>query len=127
MDAGAAFDLHADGVFGKVADYGMVSGSSNHANRMATIRQVHEKYGVTLDTHTADAYKVALEYREADVPMVVLETALPAKFEDAIVEALGQKPERPTDLVGLEELPQRFVVMDADAQAIKQFIVEHSA
>ncbi|NOT69406.1 MAG: threonine synthase [Methylophilaceae bacterium] len=127
VDAGQAFDLNAAGVFNKVADYGMVSGSSNHANRMATIRQVHAQYGVTLDTHTADAFKVALEYREADVPMLVLETALPAKFEDAIVEALGSKPERPADLAGLEDLPQRFVVMEADVNAIKQFIVEHTA
>lgn len=126
VDAGGAFDLKQDGLFDKVKEYGFVSGSSNHANRMHTIRASREKYDVTIDTHTADGLKVALEYREPDVPMVVLETALPAKFEDAIVEALGQKPERPADLVGLEDLPQRFVVMDADVNAIKQFIVEHS-
>ena len=126
VDAGGAFDLKQDGLFDKVKEYGFVSGSSNHANRMQTIRASREKYDVTIDTHTADGLKVALEYREPDVPMVVLETALPAKFEDAIVEALGQKPERPADLVGLEDLPQRFVVMDADVNAIKQFIVEHS-
>lgn len=125
VDSGGAFDLKQDGLFEKVADYGFVSGSSNHANRMQTIRATKEKYDVTIDTHTADALKVAVEIREVDVPMVVLETALPAKFEDAIVEALGQKPERPADLQGLESLPQRFVVMDADVDAIKQFIVEH--
>jgi threonine synthase len=124
VDAGGAFDLKADGLFDKVADYGMVSGSSSHAHRMKTIRWVHEQYGVTIDTHTADGLKVALEYREQDVPMVVLETALPAKFEDAIVEALGHKPERPADLAGLEDLPQRFEVMDADVNAIKQYIVD---
>ncbi|MEO8419223.1 MAG: threonine synthase [Methylophilaceae bacterium] len=126
VDAGGAFDLKADGLFDKVADYGMVSGSSNHAHRMKTIRWVHEQYGVTIDTHTADGLKVALEYREPDVPMLVLETALPAKFEDAIVEALGHKPERPADLAGLEDLPQRFEVMDADVKAIKQYIVDRS-
>ncbi|CAG0997995.1 threonine synthase [Methylophilaceae bacterium] len=126
VDAGGAFDLKQDGLFDKVAGYGFVSGSSNHANRMQTIRATREKYGVTIDTHTADGLKVALEYREAGVPMIVLETALPAKFEDAIVEALGEKPERPEDLVGLERLPQRFVVMDADVDAIKQFIVKHT-
>ena len=126
VDAGGAFDLKQDGLFDKVKDYGFVSGSSNHANRMQTIRATSEKYDVTIDTHTADGLKVALECREPGVPMVVLETALPAKFEDAIVEALGQKPERPADLAGLEDLPQRFVVMDADVNAIKQFIVEHS-
>lgn len=126
VDAGGAFDLKQDGLFDKVMEYGFVSGSSNHANRMQTIRASKEKYGVTIDTHTADGLKVALEWRESGVAMVVLETALPAKFEDAIVEALGQKPERPADLEGLENLPQRFVVMDADVDAIKQFIVEHS-
>ncbi len=126
VDAGGAFDLKQDGLFDKVKDYGFVSGSSNHANRMQTIRATREKYDVTIDTHTADGLKVAHECREPGVPMVVLETALPAKFEDAIVEALGQKPERPVDLAGLENLPQRFVVMDADVDAIKQFIVEHS-
>ncbi len=126
VDTGGSFDLNEGGYFAKVANYGFVSGSSNHANRMQTIRWAHEQYGVTIDTHTADGLKVALEYREPDVPMVVLETALPAKFEDAIVEALGQKPERPADLVGLEDLPQRFEVMATDVAAIKQFIVDHA-
>jgi threonine synthase len=124
VDQGGAFDLNANGLFAKVADYGLVSGSSNHANRMQTIRDAYAKYGVTIDTHTADGLKVALEYRETNVHMVVLETALPAKFEDAVVEALGQKPERPASLSGLESLPQRFDVMDASVQAIKQYITD---
>ncbi|HEX5539563.1 MAG TPA: threonine synthase, partial [Methylophilaceae bacterium] len=127
VDAGGAFDLKAAGYFDRMADYGFVSGASSHANRMRTIRQVSDQYGVTIDTHTADGLKVALEYREPGVPMVVLETALPAKFEDAIVEALGHKPERPADLAGLEELPQRYEVMEADAEAIKQFIIRHTS
>ena len=124
VDHGGSFDLNANGLFAKVADYGLVSGSSNHANRMQTIREAYAKYGVTIDTHTADGLKVALEYREANVPMVVLETALPAKFEDAVVEALGQKPERPPSLSGLENLPQHFDLMDASVQAIKQYITD---
>ena len=127
VDKGNAVDLNKGGLFGRVADYGMVSGSSNHAHRMQTIRRVYEQYGVTIDTHTADGLKVALEYREPDVPMVVLETALAAKFEDAIQEALGRSPERPAALAGLENLPQRFAVMDADVEAVKRFIVEKTA
>ncbi|MGZ8250934.1 MAG: threonine synthase [Methylophilaceae bacterium] len=126
VDSGGAFDLNAEGYFAKVAEYGMVSGSSNHANRMLTIRDTFEKYGVTIDTHTADGLKVALEYREQGIPMVVLETALAAKFEEAIVEALGQKPERPAPLEGLEDLPQRSDVMDFDVNAIKQYIADRS-
>lgn len=123
VDSGGSFDLKAEGYFSKVAEYGFVSGSSNHANRMQIIRVTHEKYGVTIDTHTADGLKVALEQRDTNVPMVVLETALAAKFEDAIVEALGQKPERPAALNGLEDLPQRSDVMDFDVAAIKQYII----
>lgn len=126
VDGGGAFDLKADGYFDQVADYGFVSGSSSHAHRMQTIRETSDRYGVTIDTHTADGLKVAREYREPGVPMVVLETALPAKFEDAIVEALGHKPDRPVDLIGLEDLPQRYDVMEADVDVVKRFIVANT-
>ncbi|MEZ0246178.1 MAG: threonine synthase [Methylophilaceae bacterium] len=126
VDQGGAFDLNEGGYFDMIGDYGFVSGSSNHAHRMKTIRWVNEQYGVTIDTHTADGLKVAAAFREPGVPMVVLETALPAKFEEAIQEALGHAPERPEDLKGLEDLPQRFDVMDADVDAIKRFIVDHT-
>ena len=127
VDNGGAFDLNADGLFAKITEFGFQSGASSHADRMQTIRNAYQTYGVMIDTHTADGLKVALEQREADVPMLVLETALPAKFEDSIQEALGQAPVRPKGLEYLESLPQRFVVMDADAEAIKQYIVEKTA
>ncbi|OQW99934.1 MAG: threonine synthase [Thiothrix lacustris] len=126
VDNGGAFDLNADGVFAQVPAFGFQSGVSSH-NRMHTIRQTFETYGVMIDTHTADGLKVALEQREAGVPMLVLETALPAKFEDSIHEALGRDPVRPASMNDLESLPQRFEVMDADAEAIKQFIVAKTA
>jgi threonine synthase len=69
-------------------EFGFVSGKSSHADRLATIRLTYEKYGVMIDTHTADGLKVALEQRPAGMPTLVLETALPAKFEETIVEAL---------------------------------------
>ena len=126
VDAGGAFDIKQAGLFDKVAEYGFVSGSSSHANRMKTIRETEAKYGVVIDTHTADGLKVALEQRDVNTPMLVLETALPAKFEDAITEALGHAPERPAALEGIEALPQRFEVMDADVDAIKAYIVANT-
>ncbi|MFD1121063.1 threonine synthase [Methylophilus flavus] len=126
VDHGGKFDLNADGYFDQVKDFGFISGSSNHTNRLQVIRATKEKYGVTIDTHTADGLKVALEKRNPHVPMLVLETALPAKFEDAIVEALGEKPERPDSLHGLEDLPQKSTVMDASVDAIKAFIVANT-
>lgn len=124
VDKGGDFDIKH--LMPKLADYGFVSGSSNHQNRMATIQQTKAKYDVVIDTHTADGLKVALEYRESGIPMVVLETALPAKFEDALVEALGEVPPRPDSLKGIEQLPQRFTVMDADVAAIKDFIINNT-
>ncbi len=126
VDVGGAFDIKQAGLFEKIASYGFESGSSNHTNRMQTIKQAQEKYDVVIDTHTADGLKVALEHRDVNTPMLVLETALPAKFEDAIVEALGYAPERPAALEGIEKLPQRFEVMDADVNAIKAYVVANT-
>ena len=126
VDAGGAFDIKQAGLFEKIASYGFVSGSSNHLHRMNVIREAEAKYGVVIDTHTADGLKVALELRDVNTPMVVLETALPIKFEDAIVEALGRSPERPEPLQGIEDLPQRFEVMDSDVDAIKAYLVANT-
>jgi threonine synthase len=126
IESGGSFDLRADGLFDKVAGFGMVSGSSGHADRIDTIRRVHQTWGVMIDPHTADGLKVGLEHREAGVPLVCMETAQPAKFEDAIREALGVEPLRPAELAELEARPQKKHVMDADVEAVKRYIVEHA-
>ncbi len=130
VDKGEAVDFNAldagsGGLFAKVPGYGFASGASNHALRMKTIRDTFAKYGVVIDTHTADGLHVALQHRQADVPMVVLETALPAKFEDAIQEAIGQIPARPAELTNLESLPRKVEVMNPDVSVLKAFIAEH--
>jgi len=127
VDAGGSFDLSATPYFAKLAQFGFVSGKSTHADRLATIRRIYEQYGVMVDTHTADGFKVATELRRAEMPMVVLETALPAKFEETIVEALGRRPERPAGLNGIENLLQRVEVMDASVDAVKRFVEQHVA
>jgi threonine synthase len=66
-------------------------------------------FGVMIDTHTADGVKVALEHLRPGVPMMVLETALPIKFAETIVEALGHEPERPAKFVGIEPAQARGV------------------
>jgi threonine synthase len=117
------FDLSADPTFAQAASrYGFVSGKSTHANRLDTIRDTWERHGMVIDTHTADGLKVALEQRAPGIPMVVLETALPIKFAETIVEALGRQPERPPKFDGIEDLPKRLLVMDADVDAIKVLI-----
>ncbi len=122
VDAGRSFDLSGTPSFARLPEFGFVSGHSTHADRLATIRRAFETWGVMIDTHTADGLKVGSELRSSEMPMVVLETALPAKFEETIVEALGRRPERPPALQGIEDLPQRVEVIDVSVEAVKAII-----
>ncbi|MDH4234355.1 MAG: threonine synthase [Gallionella sp.] len=108
--------------FARVKEFGLASGSSNHANRIATIHRMHQQYGVVIDPHTADGVKAGLEHREAGIQLVCLETALPAKFEETIREALGQDPQRPAGYENIESLPQRFDTLPPDVAQLKAFI-----
>ena len=131
VEKSGGFDLSggpgSDGdEFRRVAEFGFLSGKSVHADRLATIRHVIEKYGVIIDTHTADGIKVALDQRDPQVPMIVLETALPAKFNETIREALGQDAPRPAGFELIESLPQHFVVMPANVDRVKSFIAKHT-
>ncbi|MFT3777378.1 MAG: threonine synthase [Ottowia sp.] len=119
------FDLSGDTRFANAAArYGFASGKSTHADRLATIRDVHQRHGVTIDTHTADGVKVAREHLQPGVPMIVLETALPIKFAATITEALGREPERPARFIGIEDLPKRVQVLPADAARVKTLIAQ---
>jgi threonine synthase len=122
-----AEDLAARGEFelARDAKFGFVSGKSTHADRIATIRDTYERFGVMIDTHTADGLKVARQYVRPGVPMIVLETALPIKFAATIVEALGREPDRPAKFEGIEKLPRRVTVLPADVEAVKEFIAAH--
>jgi threonine synthase len=120
------FDLSAAPAFKEAASrYGFESGKSTHANRLATIQDTYQRFGEMVDTHTADGIKVAREHLSSGVPMVVLETALPIKFAATIVEALGREPVRPAGFEGIEALPKRVQVIDADVQWVKHYIASH--
>jgi len=122
LERSGVLDLSGTEYFRRVADTGFVSGSSAHADRLATIRRVWKDYGVMIDPHTADGVKVGLEHREEGVPLVCMETAQPAKFAETIREALGREPVRPAGFENLEKLPQRVEVMNPDAELVKAFI-----
>lgn len=126
LSSQGSFDLSADPAFKTAAQrYGFVSGKSLHADRLATIRDVYRRFASMIDTHTADGVKVAREQAQPGVPMIVLETALPIKFAETIVEALGQPPVRPARFEGIEALPKRVRLLPADAAAIKRYITEN--
>jgi len=127
LDCDGAFDLSCTPHFERIADFGFVSGSSSHRQRLETIRRVYRDHGRIVDTHTADGIKVGLEHREEGTPLVCLETALPVKFAATIREALGCDPEVPAAFRSLEQLPQRFTVLDPGVEGVKDFIARNSS
>ena len=126
VETKGGFDLSQDPVFKNITQYGFVSGKSTHLNRLDTIRDIHAKYSVLIDTHTADGVKVAREHLQTNVPMLVLETALPIKFAETIEEAIGRTPDRPASFIGIENKPQRVVDMPADVNQVKDFVAAHT-
>jgi threonine synthase len=81
------------------------------------IREVHAAYGYIVDPHTACGFKGLDPGR----PTVVLATASPAKFPDAIRAAIGLEPTEPS-LEALKSLPIVRHKIVADAGAIRAFI-----
>lgn len=106
--------------------YGFQAGASSHEDRLATIRSVMDRCGVLIDPHTADGIKVAAKFVEPGIPMLVLETALPAKFSEVIEEALGYPAPLPLGLEDIESLPQRVTVLPCEVQAVRAYIMEHA-
>ena len=126
LDREGGFDLSGTPYAANVAASGFVSGMSTHADRLATIRDVAAQCGVVVDPHTADGIKVGREHRQDGVPLVCIETALPAKFAATIHEALGRDPGRPSAYADLELRPQRCERLPADAAQVKAFIAAHA-
>jgi threonine synthase len=122
VDKGGSFDIKDTPYWHALSKFELASGKSTHQDRLKIIRGLWEEYGVMVDPHTADGIKVGLAQRRPNLPLICLETALPAKFAETIQEALGREPERPAAMVGIETLPQRCVVMDADVMKLKAYI-----
>ena len=107
-------------------EFGLVSGTSTHSDRLATIRDFSENNSVILDPHTADGAKVAREHVEEGIAMLLLETAKPAKFADLIAEAIGTTVEPDAETRALLDAPQRVVKMPNDEQELRAYIAERA-
>jgi threonine synthase len=93
----------------------------------ATIRAVQREAGYLIDPHTAVAVAVAeKENRNRSVPMIVLSTAHPAKFPDAVEAACGTRPALPDWLTDLDTRPERVTVLPNDQGAVEKFILAAS-
>ena len=122
IDNGGSFQLDNENI-DKISTFGFISSSSKHENRIRLIKNFHDEYDVIIDTHTADGIKASLDHLTKDTPMLVLETALPTKFEKSVYEAIGKKPNRPDALVNLEKMNQRFEVFDNSTSLVKNYIL----
>jgi len=100
------------------------AGRADEEETAATIRTVRREAGYLLDPHSAVAFAVA-EKQSGDpqVPVVVLSTAHPAKFPDAVERAAGIRPALPDWLADLPHRPERVTILPADPQAVERFIL----
>ena len=89
------------------------------------IRRTKAESGYLMDPHTACGL-VALEAAlpQGAVPGVVLSTAHPAKFPDAMERITGERPGLPERLSGLLAAPERYPVLDNDPARVKRFVEE---
>lgn len=122
---GKGFDL-SDRLAAVIENFGFVAGKSIHQDRLDTIKQVYEQTGRLIDPHTADGMKVAMEIQKDGEHILVAETALPAKFEETLIEAVGDMMlPRPEHTIGLEGKPQRVVVLPNDVKAVAALIEQY--
>jgi threonine synthase len=98
----------------------------DRAQTVATIRDFHADTGYLLDPHTAVGVHAGRTLAGADAPVVCLATAHPAKFAEAVQQAIGQDPQRPPSLEGIEQQEKRCEVIDADTAAVKEYIRRHA-
>lgn len=123
------FSLAEDAVFTEAADrYGFLSASSTHADRVACIADAEKRLNTLIDPHTADGVNAARAVRkQVNTPIVVLETALPVKFSETIVEATGREPEVPARFTKIMEGGRFVKDLPNDAGVVKQYILDSIA
>ncbi|HKA71617.1 MAG TPA: threonine synthase [Xanthobacteraceae bacterium] len=103
------------------------AGRADEDETAATIRTVRKETGTLLDPHSAVGVAVAeKESRDPALPMVVLGTAHPAKFPDAVAAACGAVPSLPDWLADLTQRPERVHVLPADQSAVERFVLAAS-
>jgi threonine synthase len=102
------------------------SKSVTEAETLDTIRTFYKENDYLLDPHTAVGVNAAQACASADVPVVCLATAHPAKFGAAVTKAIGKPPELPPELQGLADKKSRCEVLDPDVRTVKDYIARHA-
>ncbi len=94
------------------------------------IASIKKKWGITIDPHTAIGTYAARKMREsaeidAQIPIVALACAHPAKFPDAVELATGERPALPHHLADLMSRPEAFLTAEAKPSAIADIVMKH--
>jgi threonine synthase len=110
--------------FGLLTD-GFAAQRADDDATLATIRTVHQRYGVLVDPHTAVGLAGVLD-QPRNGPVVVLATAHPAKFPDAVEQATGVRPPLPARLADLFDRPERVEDAPGDLAAVERFVGAHA-
>lgn len=98
----------------------------NRAETLRTIRKFYDEYDYLIDPHTATGV-FASETAPDDSPTVCLATAHPAKFPDAVAEAIGSDAARHASIDALAGKPVRCDVLPASVDAVRAYIRERIA
>ena len=97
------------------------SASVENTETLETIREIWNRENYLVDPHTAVGIRAA-EKNGLETPYVCLACAHPAKFGEAIQNALGEPPQLPEELMQLEFLPTRCEILEARSETVKQHI-----
>ncbi|MXZ06490.1 MAG: threonine synthase [Acidimicrobiia bacterium] len=90
-----------------------------------TMREVHSNYGIVVDPHSAVGIAAARETK-TEGPVVCLATAHPAKFPEAVRQAIGHLPAQPPSIEDLYHRPERVTDIPGDLQVLRRLLKEKS-
>jgi threonine synthase len=97
-----------------------VSDKADAAETSRTIKEIKDAYDYVLDPHTAVGVAVGERLKNQD-PLICLATAHPAKFTEAIIEAIGEEPHHPV-LDALRGAETRCESIEADLEAVRAYV-----
>lgn len=110
----------------EIQNLGFRTQRANSDNVDLVIRQIYDRCGLIIDPHTAVATYAATHQRTLGVPMVVMSTAQPCKFNETIKRVLGFQAPTPEKMQGWESSPQDFIPVEYSVDQVKRIIEQNS-
>jgi threonine synthase len=98
------------------------AGEGNTEQTLETIKKFYEETGYILDPHTAVGVAVAERFKNPDIPTICLATAHPAKFPDAIEQAIGEAAHHPV-LDALSDAETRCDLIEDDEAVVRDYVI----